>query len=69
MQTIYRWTYTDPRTGKRVRSTYHMSADQAHKLLLKPERIECSDMVVPDAIEPIPSWTFVSGLFPTKNDD
>lgn len=61
--TIYFWTYTCTRTGKRRRTRYRLTEDVARERLLDPVRIEHDALTIESA--PITlGGHWVSGLVP-----
>lgn len=63
---IFRWTHTDPLTGRRRTTRHRMREAEALTTLCDPVRVESSLLV----IEPRPhgeGWSFASGLIENEH--
>ena len=49
MHTVYPWRHTDSRSGRRIKTRYRLSEDDARQRLIDPERIDASA----EAVEPV----------------
>lgn len=66
--TLFYWLHTCPLSGKRRRTRYRLSEDEAGRRLIDPVKIEHGALVVePVAVTPAGVWR--SGLMPETDDE